>query len=599
MAVTRRLDEQFPLDASDVVAPTMRQILRAIELRFSILEQTKADYEAAVAHLTSLGLARINEILLPASQRILDYSTLGFLLANSTSEVTLAEGAQALFIIDDETQRQLFTPTPFVAIQRNGSPDDYAVAKIDVLHRDTGSLLVTVASVYGNPGPHNDWVITAAPGISEATRSYFEQAFAAKNSARNDAEQVAADRIVVAGALAALQNAGLTPDSYVWRNGTRPFTHVTEGIAPDADAEGAEIAVASWTRARIIEHLPIIASYGSTHSQIIQPILGERRGLVIKGDTFIKLDVPVSPGDYFIWSIAEDKPFPNAESLLDVGSTFEAGCNYYFYLVLGNDNKSATYKISLNTTAPFGATVYNSRKIGGFHTLCVSKGVATTYVRGDQMVDHDLNSWLAGDILPLSVWDLKHRPHEDRTPQPGQWYEKYLGFWLDIYGQSGQGPNTISAYQGTLARTRQYVDHVEDMGCVGKILLSDAEYSMAGLGSPEQVAVAGATEAAATTGGAGGRSASNGHRIISYGGGEEMTGCLWSWLRDPSVGVDPGGAPNAQAGGKGGFWGFVGALLAGGAWSSAAGCGSRARYAATSRAHVSANVGGRGRASPR
>jgi hypothetical protein len=66
--------------------------------------------------------------------------------------------------------RDLFTPSPFLAIERQNTTDDYAVARLIAYNRDNGELLVEILAVYGNPGPHNDWTITASPGVSETVR---------------------------------------------------------------------------------------------------------------------------------------------------------------------------------------------------------------------------------------------------------------------------------------------------------------------------------------------------------------------------------------------------------------------------------------------
>jgi hypothetical protein len=358
-------------------------------------------------------------------------------------------------------------------------------------------------------------------------------------------------------------------------------------------------------------------SYSTTYNQFIQPVAGSRRALVIKSDTYIRLDIPEEPGEYFVWGLRQDMSIPDVTAILDTGSALAAGKDYFVYLVLSKGNDSASVKVSLNTTAPNGETAYNSRKIGGFHAICASAGTGRNYTRGGQTVAHELNGWLAGDILPLSIWDLKHRPRQDRTPQPGMVYEKYLGFWVDIYSQSGTGLSAMSAYQGTIARSRQYVDFVEDMFCAGKILLDDEEFAAAAIGSPEQLAVNGATEAAATSGGAGGRTATNGARILSYCGCEEMVGCLRQWLRSTSAGGGGGSihgqtdatptygwitqsasahGPCGQAGGKGSFWALAGALVAGGAWGDTSTCGSRARDAGSARSYAATYIGGRGRA---
>lgn len=621
MATSRRLDEQFPINANEEVAPTLRRILRALEARFAQLEEQRAEYEAAITHLNAVGLARINDVLLPASQRILEYSSLGFLLVKSATPITLTPETQQTFVVNEGAQRELWTPTPFVAIQREQSSNDFAIGRVNSFDRENGHLLVFIAAAFGDPGPHHDWTISAAPGVSLATRSYYEGALEAKQAASSDAAQAAADRVFVAASLAALQSAGLTPEAYVRHDGARPFSAPVAGIAPPATfpGEGNILVPANWVRS--------ILDYDSPSTQFIQPTTTWRRGIIIKAGTFIRLDIPERPGDSFVWQAAEDIAYTSAEALLDDGTSFLPGRDYYVYLVLAGDGKSAAPKVSLNTTAPVGSTIANSRKIGGFHTLCVSKGTDTTYVRGGQEVSHDLNGWLAGDILPASVWDLKHRPHGDRSPQPGHVFEKYLGFWGAIYGQSSDGPNTMSAYQGPIRANRQYGEFVEDQLCVGNTLLSDEEFSALALGSPEQVNVAGGAEANAINGGAGGRSATNGHRIISYCGAEEMVGCLWAYLRTTSaagnygymigqlangtqggffVSWDQVGGqtsvqtqPFPQSGGKGSYWGIAAALLAGGSWNNAAGCGSRARIASYSRSYALAGGGGRGRAAPR
>ena len=236
-----------------------------------------------------------------------------------------------------------------------------------------------------------------------------------------------------------------------------------------------------------------------------------------------------------------------------------------------------------------------------------------TYVEGGETKDHPLNGYVAGDILPQSVWCLNHRPHSE--PE-GMVYVPSLDFWCDIYLQSGSGTNTGSAYQGAITRSRQYVDFVEDQFCVKKELLDDGEFAAAMLGSNEQTSVAGSNQAGATSGGAGGRVDTAGRRMISIYGVEEGCGSVWQWLRTTTGGgmdgvihgqiddtptyggitVTPSSAgPYGQAGGKGLFWAIVGGVTAGGGWDDAAVCGSRSRNANYSRSGVKGSFGGRGR----
>ena len=43
-------------------------------------------------------------------------------------------------------------------------------------------------------------------------------------------------------------------------------------------------------------------------------------------------------------------------------------------------------------------------KLGGFHCLCVDVGTIS---------GHALTNYIAGDILPRSCWDLKHKPRSE------------------------------------------------------------------------------------------------------------------------------------------------------------------------------------------
>ena len=249
----RRLDEQFAIDPNDPVLPTWRRAMAAIEGRLRDLEAQRADYEGAIRRFEELALARINEVLLPALEQITAAATLGFLLARSSTEGSLIADERIQFVIDEGPQRELFTPTPFVAVQRSSTTDDFAVGYVEAFDRESGYLLVKILTPYGSPGPFDDWVISAAPGVSEATRSYWERALVAAQGAERDAAQTGEDRRYVEAAREALEEAGLNPDQYVWRDGSRPFTAVITGVAPDATADNATMPTAFWTRRRVQE----------------------------------------------------------------------------------------------------------------------------------------------------------------------------------------------------------------------------------------------------------------------------------------------------------------------------------------------------------
>ena len=89
--------------------------------------------------------------------------------------------------------------------------------------------------------------------MSEATRSYWERALISAQATERDAAQTAEDRIYVEAARQAFEEAGLNPDQYVWRDGTRSFTAVIRGVAPDAIADDATMPTSFWTRRRVNE----------------------------------------------------------------------------------------------------------------------------------------------------------------------------------------------------------------------------------------------------------------------------------------------------------------------------------------------------------
>ena len=250
-----RLDEQFLFAAEEPQQRTMRRLVATLELRLSALERQRADYENAIKRVEDVALRRINDVLLPASERIQSYTTLGFLVIHSDSENTLVEGQQRLFIANEGPQRDLFTPTPFVTIQRRleEGKDDFAIAVVNTYHSASGSLLVRIVAAYGEAGPFNDWVISASPGISIATRRYYERTMTFASTFEEQTQQAAADRAFVATVRQQLEGAGLNPDAYVWRDGSRPFTHVIRGITPQNVANDTALATTAWTRARITE----------------------------------------------------------------------------------------------------------------------------------------------------------------------------------------------------------------------------------------------------------------------------------------------------------------------------------------------------------
>lgn len=271
-----------------------------------------------------------------------------------------------------------------------------------------------------------------------------------------------------------------------------------------------------------------------------------------------------------------------------------AGLDFYVYAVQPASGMEPSFVLSANSTVPSGYTADNSRKMSGFHCLCVAVGT---------IGGHTLTGYLAGDILPASVWDLFHRPVA--SPE-GMVYSELARVWVDIYLQSGTGASTASANGETIADTRAWMNHVDDMAAVKKRLLGDTEFQIITAGSNEGTNINGGADPGTT----GGHSDTAGRRMISDIGCEDCCGVMWQWLLEQSYRMDGADLAASQAwawynllGAKGslykqGTYGDV-KLLAGGFWAAGASCGSRSRFAYYYRWHTSSTLGGRGCSEPR
>ncbi|MCP1757854.1 tail fiber domain-containing protein [Bradyrhizobium elkanii] len=182
-------------DDEDFTADRLNLAMQVLDQRLRSLEPFSPSWEQAVNDLRLVGLSRLNDAILPAYQRIQLLSTLGFLFAGSSSEVTLTQDMTATFVIDDETEKSLFTPTPFLALTRSSTIDDYAIAQLISYEQATGTLMVKVKSITGSPGPFTDWQIGACAASTIAAMAYFTQIDAARNAANVAKAATAADRV--------------------------------------------------------------------------------------------------------------------------------------------------------------------------------------------------------------------------------------------------------------------------------------------------------------------------------------------------------------------------------------------------------------------
>ena len=323
--------------------------------------------------------------------------------------------------------------------------------------------------------------------------------------------------------------------------------------------------------------------------------------ITLKAGTIIRLEV--AEDDIRYLQVDEDTEY-NIFELLDSGiSSLVAGKDYYIYIVQKDQEneetseitKTVELKISANSTFPTGYNSTNSRKIGGFHTLCVAVTEANAPVLVDTKIcaTHPAIGYNAGDLIPNSVWCLSHRPLSE--PE-GMVYIDKIDLWVDIYLQGGKDGAATSIYGATVIDNRQEINHRWDFALVNKRPATDYEFIVFAEGSNQKTNIYGS--AAPNPKIAGGHLDTAGKRMISIYFVEECCGYLWQWLDEIAPVGASGWASYGDGDKRGQTYGMPYCLLAGGAWSNGASCGSRSRNATFGRSIVNAHHGGRGVSRP-
>jgi hypothetical protein len=243
-----------------------------------------------------------------------------------------------------------------------------------------------------------------------------------------------------------------------------------------------------------------------------------------------------------------------------------AGKDFYVYAC---DNAgSLTLLVSANATYPTGYTATTSRKIAGFHCLCLSVNTLT---------GHPLSDYVTGDILPASVWDLKHRPVS--SPE-GMVYVDGIDKWVDIYLSSVSAGKLVSAYNATCADygsspAFHWYKFSQWFGAVKKRMLTQTEFVAASLGSNQGTNIAGSADPGTT----GGKNDTAGRRMISNVGCEDCCGNLWQWGEEAGGGASSAAWTNAYDGNDSGVAGqhyqAPNRSILGGGFSNGVSCGSR------------------------
>ncbi len=194
----------------------------------------------------SVALARINEVLLPAGERIRELTELGFLVAGSTSSATMVEGETVELELTAGTQADLFTASEFLAVTRIGTVEDYAVARFVSLDRETRVLRAQVVAVFGNPGPHADWEISAVAATVLAGVEAMATAIIARDLARDWAEKANGQAVDGVNTRSAKHWATAASTSAAGASGSASAAAISAGSA-SASAASAGASLASFT----------------------------------------------------------------------------------------------------------------------------------------------------------------------------------------------------------------------------------------------------------------------------------------------------------------------------------------------------------------
>lgn len=207
--------------------------------------------------------------------------------------------------------------------------------------------------------------------------------------------------------------------------------------------------------------------------------------------------------------------------LTSLGTLDSLGGKDVYIYACASSTTEPNFVLSLNSTIPSGYTAETSRKIGGFHCLCADVGT----IEG-----HTLSGYLKGYILPLSVWDLLHRPVSNSE---GMVYIKEINKWVDIYLCSWSGNSLESKFGAVIcdgvSATRFHGEGFsEQFRLISKRLLFRGEFAAVAKGSNENTCIKSSADPNTT----GGHIDTAGRRMISNYGLEDCCGALWQWGED-------------------------------------------------------------------
>jgi hypothetical protein len=213
--MSRRFDTNYRVKPKDNLGDPeyWNRRFEDVDRRIDSSESALESLNEIEDRVQSIALERLNLVLAPALSQIAFASDQGFLMAHSNSVITLTDGSTVTFTIDDAGERSLFAPSPFIAITRSGSIDDYAFARRISYSKTTGELVAELVTTYGSPGPFSDWEINVGAGVNIAVASALASVLAARDTAISNAGTSTTERIAAQAARTAAETAKTSAES--------------------------------------------------------------------------------------------------------------------------------------------------------------------------------------------------------------------------------------------------------------------------------------------------------------------------------------------------------------------------------------------------
>jgi len=191
--MTSRFEEAYRFKSDDFLTDeALNRRFKDLDDRLSKAEVARLGEDTAFSVVLDRVLARSEEVVGGLRDQLLAITQLQWLTAISDTPATLAvAGEISLTIV--EADRALFAPGPFAVLAwSDGDPEDYAVVRTLAFDRALGQWDLRVEAFTGDPGPHDEWQISAVAGSTLAQLALLEQGQLAAAAASADQADVAA-----------------------------------------------------------------------------------------------------------------------------------------------------------------------------------------------------------------------------------------------------------------------------------------------------------------------------------------------------------------------------------------------------------------------